>query len=175
MIFILGLFFIVFLFLKKENTKLILDELKVPYREVRYSYKNFRDLKEIKNQIKEDTKNEEKIKKEYTKLFYDFENPYIKVNLYGRNPLSVIIKFETEAPSSVKVVLKNKSFAKKDYVQRYDKFTKEHIIYLGYLYADAENIIELIIEDEDGGFQKKEHKIKTESLMSRYPVIVRKK
>ncbi|MGL5963682.1 MAG: aryl-sulfate sulfotransferase N-terminal domain-containing protein, partial [Fusobacteriaceae bacterium] len=149
--------------------------------EIKKSYKQVINFKNIliqrmnnNKQIELDISVENKIQKEYTNLYYNFENPYININPYGRNPMSALIKFETEEPSKIKFILKDKYSSKDDYIEIFDEFKIQHDIPVKYLYADTDNRIQLISEDEKGIIQKKDIIIKTENLKSEYPVIISK-
>ncbi|MGL5229794.1 MAG: aryl-sulfate sulfotransferase [Cetobacterium sp.] len=122
---------------------------------------------ELKNQAKQ----YKKIEEEYSELYYDFENPYIKINPYKNNPLVGIIKFETEKLSKIKLVLKAKDYFGSDYIQEFQKFEIDHTIEVKYLYENTNNFLELISEDENGKIKRKELLIKTEDLKSKYPIV----
>lgn len=165
-----------YLYLKSDVKSEFKEQLKryltKPYSLFLIKTNEFRTSFRIKKQLKNDKENEIKIERDYAKLYHDLENPYIRINPYGRNQMSALIKFETEEPSKIKLRIKDKYSFDNDILQEFEEFKIQHDLEVKYLYPDSENKIELIVQDEKGNVQKKELIIKTENLKSDYPVIV---
>lgn len=75
--------------------------------------------------IKAQEKVEKKIAKEYSELEYTWRKPYIKVNPYGTAPLSALIKFKTDEPMRVTLIIKEKE-NEGDLEKRFDEYKLEH-------------------------------------------------
>lgn len=107
------------------------------------------------------------LEKEYRKKVYTFAEPFIKLNPYGRTPLTALVKVENElSGKQVKVTVEGK-FGSGSYSYKVDISKLGEIPVVG-LYPKSEN--KIILELEDG--RKKELKIETEQLDDILPAIV---
>lgn len=119
--------------------------------------------KDIKKILKYQEKIDKLIEKEYSELEYSWRQPYIKLNPYGVTPLSALIKFETDNPVKVTLVIKGKK-GEEDLIKEYKEYRTEHEYSILGLYPKYENQIILKIEDKIGNIKEKKFKLKTEAL-----------
>src|SRR5699024_2862724 len=78
----------------------------------------------------------EEINSEYEEETYTFEDPFIKVNPYNVAPLTALLKFETETPVEIEVIVGNGE----DEVpieKKWDGYETEHEIAVLGLYPDT--------------------------------------
>lgn len=107
------------------------------------------------------------LEKEYRKKVYTFEDPFIKLNPYGRTPLTALMKVETSlADKKVKVSVEGR-FGSEIYSYTTNINSLGEFPIVG-LYPKTENVIK--VELEDG--RKKELKIVTGQLDDILPAIV---
>ena len=107
------------------------------------------------------------LEKEYRKKVYTFEDPFIKLNPYGRTPLTALMKVETSlADKKVKVSVEGR-FGSETYSYTTNINSLGEFPIVG-LYPKTENVIK--VELEDG--RKKELKIVTGQLDDILPAIV---
>lgn len=90
------------------------------------------DIKQVRKTIEE----------AYQALEYSFKTPYIKLNPFGLNPLTALVKFPTEKPAKISVVVKGKDGAP-DISHTFEKFATDHEIPILGLYPNYENKVEL--------------------------------
>lgn len=105
--------------------------------------------------------------KEYRKNIYTFENPYIKLNPYGRTPLTAMVKVEKElAGKHVKITVHGEH-GSENYTYKTPINEKGEFAIVG-LYPKTENRVTVQLENG----KRKEIKIKTEQLDDILPAIV---
>lgn len=92
--------------------------------------------------VKYDKASIDVLKKEYARLAYDFQNPYVKINPFGTNPLSAYVRFETADFKTVQVTVKGKD-GTPDLIFRPTGLSKNHELCVPGLYPGQENHIEL--------------------------------
>lgn len=114
--------------------------------------------KNISKILKEQEKVDEQIKREYSELEYTWRYPYIKVDPYGRTPLSFLIKFRTEEPMKVKIEIIDRNGTNIEY--KFEKYINEHNYTISGLYLKGETEIQLVLENEIGKLKKKKLRIK---------------
>ena len=86
----------------KQNTKHIKTH--------KAKYKNLCRKYVIKMEV--DKKREKKINKNFEKLDYNFNDPFIILNPFKRTPLSAIIKFKTKKLEKIEKILMGNDFKK---------------------------------------------------------------
>lgn len=105
---------------------------------------------------------ERQILEDYYLGSYTPENPYIILDPYGWAPLSALIMFKTEEPTSISI----KVHGKDDYTHIEHTFKEEktfHQIPVTGLYADYENTVEIVLEHQQ---ERYEYFLETEPLIS---------
>lgn len=119
-----------------------------------------------------DEKSELEMKNEYLKENYIFESPYIKLNPYGRTPLTCGVAFnDIEDKTRIRVTILGKyGMPKVTYTENYKK--NELLPIVG-LYPKTKNEILLEKLDINGNsIQEKKLIIETENLDDRLPVVL---
>lgn len=113
--------------------------------------------KELKNelntQLEFQSEMDDKIKDIITNGDYTLENPCVLINPYGISPLSALIIFNTKNETSISVSINDEAVTTV-------KETKQHIIPIYGLYANANNIVKLTTDTNE----TKEVTILTEAL-----------
>ncbi len=92
------------------------------------------------------------IQDEYEQFVYTFEEPYIKINPYGRTPLSALIKFPTDEETQISIRIKAKENGQ-DIIHHFKEFKKEHEIPLLGLYPNYDN--KIVLEAKNKKNEKK--------------------
>ncbi|MUV37880.1 Aryl-sulfate sulfotransferase [Lentibacillus sp. JNUCC-1] len=92
---------------------------------------------------------DEKLEKGYQKASYTLKKPFVKVDPYGRSPLTALIKFQTEHPAAIEVVVQNAA-ASKPIRKKWDSFHTEHTIPVLGLQPDTLNEVHVIAYESDG-------------------------
>ena len=108
------------------------------------------------------------IKEEFLKGHYNEEKPYIKLNPFGKCPLSAIVKFISEEECSIKLIVE-------DIEKDFKEIKREHEIPVLGLIENNENKIKIICKYKNGEEREFVHIIKTDKLPEGYPVIDIKK
>ncbi len=93
------------------------------------------------------------LQKEYEQFVWSLEEPYIKVNPYGRTPLSALVKFPTEEKTKISIRIKGRDGAP-DIVHEFGGYKKEHEIPLVGLYPNYDNQVVIRATDEKGKSKK---------------------
>lgn len=106
---------------------------------------------------------EKMIEEEYQKLEYSFQNPFILVNPYERNPLVALIRFPTEQEAKISIRIKGISPAP-DITHTFSRYETEHQIPILGLYPNHKNIVEITALYKDGTQETKTHTIQTQPL-----------
>ena len=89
------------------------------------------------------------IQSEYEEFVYTFEEPYIKVNPYGKTPLSALIKFPTQESVKILIRIKGKD-GSPDIVNEFEGYRKEHEIPVFGLYPNYDNQVTLKATNKKG-------------------------
>lgn len=100
-------------------------------------------FKEFEHIITEQYRAEQDFLAEYEKGDYTFQKPYVKLNPYLITPLTALIMFKTQEPTTVAISVKGKEKAG-DIHFEFPEAT-EHMIPVYGLYADYNNQVELTI------------------------------
>src|SRR5699024_6942171 len=152
---------------KEENKKATGDE-----QEEIFNPKPTPDATQVSSfnsdRIEEQEKIEQEINAEYEEGSYTFEDPFIKVNPYNVAPLTALLKFETETPVEIEVIVGNGE----DEVpieKKWNGYETEHEIAVLGLYPDTNNTVVLKAHDEDGNTETTEINIATEELPEEIP------
>lgn len=117
--------------------------------------------------MKRDIEQEKILNEEYESLEYDFKNPYIKLNPYGRTPLSALVRFETEKEHSIKVTVIGKT--REQNMEKIYSKNKEHNIEISGLYPNFEN--KVVIENLETS-EENILKIKTDYISKKHTPII---
>lgn len=99
----------------------------------------------------------------YAKNNYSASSPYINLNPFGVCPLSALMKFSTEKPCKITIMIGT------DIKTTFNEFNVEHEIHVTGLFADTDNVVKVICTNEDGSEEKFTHNIETLPLPSEYP------
>ena len=150
---------------KQGTVKEIQNINKSKYSEVCTNYKLQRDI---------DKKRKLKIEREFRKLEYTFENPFVSLNPLKRAPLSGIIKFKTNKKYKVTIDLV-KNNGKLESVNKSNIYTNNHDYIIKWLYPDHKNEIRISALSIDGSKRKNTIYVKTNKLNKNIPVAVRQK
>lgn len=119
-----------------------------------YFSKYNQELKnELNTQLKVQTEVDDKIKDSISNEDYTLDNPCVLVDPYGISPLSALIIFNTNNETSINVSINDEEVTTV-------KETKQHVIPIYGLYANANNIVKLTTDTNE----TKEIKISTEPL-----------
>ena len=89
------------------------------------------------------------IEKEYEQFVYSLEEPFLKVNPYGKTPLSALLKFPTDEETKISIRIKGKDGAP-DIVHEFDGFKKEHNIPLLGLFPNHNNKVVIRAKNKKG-------------------------
>ena len=89
------------------------------------------------------------IEKEYEQFVYSLEEPYVKVNPYGKTPLSALVKFPTEEETKISIRIKGKDGAP-DIVHEFDGYRQEHDIPLIGLFPNHNNKVVIRAKNKKG-------------------------
>lgn len=116
--------------------------------------------------VKYDKSSVDALKQEYGQLDYHFQNPYVKLNPFGWNPLSAYVHFETPDDKSVQVTVKGKDGAA-DLIFPPIRPTKNHELCVPGLYPGHQNHIILTACATDGACESSEIKLKTPKVPNR--------
>ncbi len=106
---------------------------------------------------------EKTIEEEYQKLEYSFQNPFILVNPYERNPLVALIRFPTEQEAKISIRIKGISPAP-DITHTFETYETEHFIPVLGLYPNYKNTVEITALYKDGTQETATHTIQTQPL-----------
>ncbi len=117
------------------------------------------------------TVSQKTIENEYAELEYSFEQPFIKLNPYGKTPLSAVIKFPTEKPAQITLTIKGKGKSP-DISHTFDAWNTEHTIPVLGLYANYKNTVELTAKFKNGEIIKSVQRIKTPTISDYIPWFV---
>lgn len=109
------------------------------------------------------TQSDQSIADEYAQREYTLENPYIKINPYGKNPLVALVKFETQQPSQITLTIQGIAPAE-DITHTFKGFKKEHEIPVYGLYPNHTNNLILTGKTKRGQVQISHHFIQTKFL-----------
>ncbi|MGE4274357.1 MAG: aryl-sulfate sulfotransferase [Desulfitobacterium sp.] len=115
-------------------------------------YKEFEHILTTQNRA------EQEFLAEYRAGSYSLQKPYVKLNPYLIAPLTALVMFKTEQPTTVTIAVQGKEAA--GTIRFEFPEAKEHIIPVYGLYGDYENTIELVL----GNGEKNILKIKTAVL-----------
>jgi len=74
----------------------------------------------------------------------------IILNPYGYAPLTAIVKYTTSIPGKTKITVKGINGEGSDIVQEFDDLGLSHSVPILGLYADYENTVDIILNDENG-------------------------
>ncbi|WP_164506878.1 aryl-sulfate sulfotransferase [Lapidilactobacillus bayanensis] len=96
---------------------------------------------------------------------YRLNNPYIKVNPYGRSPLSALAIFQTDEASKISLTVVGKT-SKTSISTTYKTYSKQHQISILGLYADYQNTVKITATTKSGQQTTKVLHLKTASLPS---------
>lgn len=102
----------------------------------------------------EDRNYDKEIKDEYQKFVYTFKNPYVKLNPYGKTPLSLLVKFPTEKKARITFKVLGQD-GQKDIVRQIPGFRLEHELEVHGLYPNRENKVEIVAHYETGNEEKR--------------------
>ena len=86
---------------------------------------------------------------EYESGEYPLENPFVKVDPYGVSPLSAIVMFETETPTTVSIEVQGINGGK-TLSHQYTKLSNSHAIPIYGLYSEQETTVTIVAKDENG-------------------------
>lgn len=100
------------------------------------------------------------LKKEYGRLTYNFQKPYVKLNPFGKNPLSAYVRFETSDNMTVQVTVKGKDGAP-DLIFQPTAPDKNHELCVPGLYPGHQNHIVLTACAKDGTCETSQIKLRT--------------
>lgn len=120
-----------------------------------------------------DRKNDMAIEKEFAEKEYTLNEPFIKLNPYGRTPLGALVNFKTEfSDNPVKVTIKGIDGGK-DYSYTIDKKSEKGIPVVA-LYPNTNNkvTIKILSKDRSSVLAENTISIQTENLDDRLPVVV---
>ncbi len=107
---------------------------------------------------------------EYNEKTHTINSPYIKVNPYGMNELSALVKFETEIPAKISyTVLGDIPFE-----LSIEGFNEIHEIPIICLYEDRDNEVTISIEYEDETVESRTVFIKTDKISGDFATKVSK-
>ena len=100
--------------------------------------------KVINNELSDMVREQKKMNEEFAKAkknkSFTFENPYIKQNPYGINPLSALIIFTTDENLKTKITINGNEVTTME-------ATKQHVVPVYGLYANFENEVTLELSD----------------------------
>lgn len=114
------------------------------------------------------------IQAEYEELDYSFDEPFIKLNPFGKNELSALIRFPTERPAQIQLTIQGRDNTE-DLVHTFKEYKTEHTIPVLGLYPDYNNQITLTALYENGESQTKKLSLKTEKLNKRALIVIENK
>ncbi len=100
------------------------------------------------------------IQDEYEEFVYSFEEPYIKLNPYGRTPLSALLKFPTDEETKISIRIKGKGETP-DIVHEFDGYRTEHEIPIHGLFPNYKNKVVIRAKNKKGVSKKSEVEIVT--------------
>ncbi len=90
-----------------------------------------------------------RIQSEYEELVYSLDEPYIKLNPFGKTPLAALVKFPTDTETKITIRIKGKENSP-DIVHTIDAYETEHDIPIFGLYPNHKNEVLLTAEDKNG-------------------------
>lgn len=118
-------------------------------------------------QIDED----EPINEAYDEMEYSFEEPFIRLNPYGRNELAALIKFPTEQKAQISLSISGRENAQ-PIETTFEGFHQEHTIPVLGLYPDFKNAVTLKALFEDGSKKEKTFFIQTPKIKKRGLIVI---
>ena len=124
--------------------------------------------------VEADLAKEQEIQSQYEEIAYTFDEPYIILNPYKRNPLSAIIKFPTEKEAQIELTLFSKE-GKAELTHLFEEFKLEHEIPVLGLYPNHENKIQLTAIYNDGTKKTTTHNLLTPIINKRVLYLVQNK
>lgn len=120
-------------------------------------------LTEYTEYMERGAKRDASIEEEWRSEDYTLENPLAIQNPYDISPLTALVLFETEQPAEITVQVPGTN----EYTtleHTYEGYNTIHQIPILGLYPDAENVVTLTAETEDGQSEGKELTFETEAL-----------
>ncbi len=114
------------------------------------------------------------IREEYAQMAWTAEQPFIKVDPFGRNPLAALILFPSSQPVEVTLRVAGKDGAP-DLVHTIKGFRTEHEIPVLGLYPNHVNTVELTLTDRAGAQTKQSFTLKTKRVNRRAFYVVTEK
>ncbi|MGY0691383.1 aryl-sulfate sulfotransferase [Virgibacillus sp. FSP13] len=120
------------------------------------------------DRIKEQEKIDQKLLAEYEKGSYSFDDPFIKLDPYNVAPLTALLKFETDKPMEIEVIVGSGN-GQTPIEKKWKGYETDHEIPVLGLYPDTNNTVVLKAQDKDGNTKTTELSIKTEALPDGLP------
>lgn len=106
----------------------------------------------------------------YEDIDYSFDEPFVRLNPYGRNELAALIKFPTQKKAEISLKIAGRDEAKA--VETHFKgFQTEHVIPVLGLYPDYKNHITITAHYEDGQKEEKTVIIPTAKINKRTLIV----
>lgn len=110
----------------------------------------------------------------YREMDYSFEEPFIRLNPFGRNELGALLKFPTEKPAAITVTISGLDGAD-NLVTSFPFKTTEHTIPVLGLYPNTANKVTVQAFYEDKTTQKVELTLQTPKIEKRALIVIQKK
>lgn len=112
--------------------------------------------------VEKDLQIEKNIQTQFEEMEYSFDEPFITLNPYGRNPLSALVMFPTDKEAQVELSILS-SDNKPSITHLFEEFKTLHQVPILGLYPNHANQVKLTLHFKDG--TKKENTITIETPM----------
>lgn len=122
----------------------------------------------------DDTARRAELDAAYQSLDYTFDEPFVRLNPFGRNELAAMVRFPTKTPTRVTVRVAGRDGAA-DLVLTDDTPRTEHEVAVLGLYPDYDNKVTLIARDADGQAKETTLTIPTKKIRKRALIVIENK